>query len=68
MPYVDKITSTKKEEISSYLVYDVASLGKMVGKAEPFSWWTCSQIFRKFRRLEVLQLFWMMLGTVFAHL
>ena len=68
MPYVDKRTSTKKEEISSYIVYDTVSLGKMAGKAEPFSWWTCSQIFRKIRRLEILQLFWMMLSTVFAHL
>ena len=33
------------------------------------SWrWTCSQIFRKFRRLENLRLFWMMLNTAFTHL
>ena len=29
--------SVKKEEISSYLVYNI-SLGKMAGNAEPFSW------------------------------
>ena len=28
----------KKEQISSYLVYNFVSLGKMAGKAEPFSW------------------------------
>ena len=33
------------------------------------SWrWTCCQIFRKFRHLKHLRLFWMMLNTVFAHL
>ena len=26
----------KEEEISSYLVYSIVSLGKMVGKTEPF--------------------------------
>ena len=26
------------EQISSYLVYNIVSLGKMTGKAEPFSW------------------------------
>ena len=29
--------SIKKEEISSYLVYNIATLGKMAGKTEPFS-------------------------------
>ena len=28
----------KKEQISSYLVYNIVSLGKMAGKAETFSW------------------------------
>ena len=28
----------KKEQISSYLVYNIVSLGKMGEKAEPFSW------------------------------
>ena len=28
----------KKKQISSYLVYNIASLGKMAGKAETFSW------------------------------
>ena len=27
-----------KEETFSYLVYNIVSLGKMAGKAEPFSW------------------------------
>ena len=27
--------SIKKEEISSYLVYKIVSLGRMAGKAEP---------------------------------
>ena len=30
--------SIKKEQISSYLVYNIVSLGKMAGKAESFSW------------------------------
>ena len=30
--------------------------------------WTCSQIFSKFRRLENLRLFWMILSTTFAQL
>ena len=30
--------SVKKEERSSYLVYNIISLGKMAGNAEPFSW------------------------------
>ena len=30
--------SIKKEQISSYLVYNIVSLGKMSEKAEPFSW------------------------------
>ena len=29
--------SIKKEQISSYLVYNIVSLSKMAGKAEPFS-------------------------------
>ena len=33
---VDGRTS-KKEEISSYLVYNIFSLGNLAGKAEPFS-------------------------------
>ena len=37
----------KKKQIYSYLVYNIVSLGKMFGKADPFlmkiSWrWTCS--------------------------
>ena len=55
-----------------YLVYNIVSLGKMGGKAEPSSWRSVEddlavKIFRKFRRLENLELFWMMLTTVFAH-
>ena len=34
----DERISTKKERISLYLVYNIVSLGKMTGKAEPFSW------------------------------
>ena len=34
---VDERISIKKEQISSYLVYNVVSLGKMAGKTEPFS-------------------------------
>ena len=30
--------SIKKEEISSYLVYNILSFGKMAGKTEPLSW------------------------------
>ena len=30
--------SIKKEQISSYLVYNIVNLGKMGGKAEPFLW------------------------------
>ena len=37
MPEADKRISIKKEQISSYLVYNIVSLGKMIGKAEPFS-------------------------------
>ena len=37
MPEVDKRISRKKEQISSYLVYNIISLGKMAGKAGPFS-------------------------------
>ena len=33
-----KRISVKKEQISSYLVCNVVSLGKMAGKAELFSW------------------------------
>ena len=28
----------KKEQISSYLVWNIVSLSKMGGKAKPFSW------------------------------
>ena len=38
MLYADESISIKKEQISSYLVYNIVSVGKMVGKAEPFSW------------------------------
>ena len=38
MPYPDERISLKKEQISSYLVYSIVSLGKMAGKAETFSW------------------------------
>ena len=38
MPSADERISIKKEQISSYLVFNIVSLGKMVGKAEPFSW------------------------------
>ena len=30
--------SITKEQISSYLVYNLVSLGKMAGKVETFSW------------------------------
>ena len=33
----DEKISIKKEEISSYLVYNIVSLGKMAGEAETFS-------------------------------
>ena len=32
----DGRTSVKKKEISSYLVYNVVSLGKLTGKTKPF--------------------------------
>ena len=38
MPSTDEIISVKKEQISSYPIYNIVSLGKMAGKAEPFSW------------------------------
>ena len=34
----DERITIKKEETSLYLVYNFASLGKIAGKAEPFSW------------------------------
>ena len=34
----DERISIKKEQISSYLVYNIVSLGNMARKAEPFSW------------------------------
>ena len=34
----EKRISIKKEQISSYLVYNIVSLGKMGGKAETSSW------------------------------
>ena len=37
-PEADERISIKKEQISLYLVYNIFSLGKMSGKAEPFSW------------------------------
>ena len=37
MPSADERILIKKEQISSYLGYNIVSLGKMVGKAEPFS-------------------------------
>ena len=37
MPYADERISIKKEKFPSYLVYNIVSLGKMTGKAEPFS-------------------------------
>ena len=37
MPKADKRASIKKEQISSYLIYNIVSLGKMTEKAEPFS-------------------------------
>ena len=59
IPYADKRISIKKEEIYSYLVYNIVSSGKMGGIFFlKISWrWTCSQIFRKFRRLENLRYF-----------
>ena len=38
MSLADKRISIKKEQISSYIVYNIVSLSKMGGKAEPFSW------------------------------
>ena len=38
MPYADERISIKKEKFPSYVVYNIVSLGKMTGKAEPFSW------------------------------
>ena len=38
MSLADKRISIKKEKISLCLVYTIVSLGKMGGKAEPFSW------------------------------
>ena len=35
----DERISVKKEKSSLYLVYNIVSQGKMVGKADPFSWW-----------------------------
>ena len=37
MSSADGRISIKREQISSYLVYNIFSLGKMAGKAEPFS-------------------------------
>ena len=38
MPYADKRISIKKEQISSYPIFNIVSLGKMGGKVERFSW------------------------------
>ena len=38
MSSADERISIKMEQISSYLVYNIFSLGKMAGKAESFSW------------------------------
>ena len=38
MPEADERISIKTEQISSYLVYNIVSSGKMAGKVEPFSW------------------------------
>ena len=38
MPLADERMSIKKEQISSYPIYNIASLRKMAGKPEPFSW------------------------------
>ena len=38
MPLADERISIKKEQFSSYLVYNIVSLGKMPGKVELFSW------------------------------
>ena len=63
----------KKEENSSYPIYDMISLSKIVGKTQPLSWkiswiWTCCQIFGKFGHWENLLLFWMVLKKASAHL
>ena len=66
--------SIKKEQISSYLVFKYCQFGQDGWKSRTFfmssNWrWTCSQIFRKFRRSENLQLFWMMLKcSIFSSL
>ena len=69
----DEKMSIKKEEVSSYLVYNIVSLRKMPGKRGHFSWkiawkWTCSQIFRTCSYLENLLLFWIMSNKASAHL
>ena len=38
IPSADERISVKKEQISSYLVYNIFSLSKMPGKVEPVSW------------------------------
>ena len=38
MPEADERISIKKEQIFSYLVYSIVSLGRMARKAETFSW------------------------------
>ena len=38
MSLADKRILIEKEQISSYIVYNIVSLSKMGGKAEPFSW------------------------------
>ena len=63
----DKKISIKKEEISSYLVYNIGWKSRTF--SVKISWrWTRNQIFRKFSHWENLRLFWMMLNTAIAHL
>ena len=38
MRSADERISIKKEQFSSYLIHGIISLGKMTGKAKPFSW------------------------------
>ena len=72
MPSAGERISIKQEQISSYLVYNIVSLGKMAGKAEHFSWRSVEDElavkYLEYLDAENLQLFWMMLNTVFSHL
>ena len=38
IPSADEEILIRKEQISSYLVYNIVSLDKIAGKVEPFSW------------------------------